>query len=180
MTKPVLTTTFHDCHEAGACANSYRKIARHLGGIKKHGRHTPTDLAIVVKVLGFRDAQWLLNQNASCVKGDTEKVHRQWARDAIKQVESYLPYVQRQKEYYIFRLAESHRHLGNAKACFQNYDYGKSLDHSSWALKHARMSLTRDRNALDSWNYSRNWLTLRLAGILERQPRKYVKIGDKL
>jgi len=56
-----LTTTFAKCHDAGACAKSYRKMAKAMGGIKNHGRNTKTTLVQVLDILGLDDALWVLD-----------------------------------------------------------------------------------------------------------------------
>ncbi len=48
----MIHTTFALCHEAGACTSSYKKIAKHLGGVTKHGRNTKTPLTVVLDTLG--------------------------------------------------------------------------------------------------------------------------------
>ena len=43
----MLTTTFRLVREKGACASSYRRFARHKGGIEKYGEDTPFGLVEV-------------------------------------------------------------------------------------------------------------------------------------
>lgn len=56
-----LTITFHQAMEAGACRESVRRMAEHLGGIDEHGRETPIPLTLVLDVLGLDDALWALH-----------------------------------------------------------------------------------------------------------------------
>ena len=58
----MITTTFHKCHEAGACTDSYKKMSRALGGIKEYGRDTETPVLKVLDVLGLDDALWVLGR----------------------------------------------------------------------------------------------------------------------
>lgn len=52
----MLTTTFDRLHKAGACEDGYRKLAKHLGGIRKYGRNTPITLLTVLDSIGLDDA----------------------------------------------------------------------------------------------------------------------------
>ena len=54
------TITFRQAHEAKACEGSYRRMARHLGGIETYGCDTPIPLTEVLDVLGRDDALWAL------------------------------------------------------------------------------------------------------------------------
>ena len=54
----MLTTSFYLAKRAGACKTSYRKFAKHVGGIRKYGRHTPIPLTEILDVLGTIDALW--------------------------------------------------------------------------------------------------------------------------
>ena len=54
----MLHTTFARVKEAGACQASYRKFARHKGGVYKWGKDTPFGLDEVLEVCGLGDALW--------------------------------------------------------------------------------------------------------------------------
>ncbi len=56
----MLYTTFALAHAAGACISSYRRMAKHLGGISKYGKDKPIPLDQVIEVCGVRDAFWAL------------------------------------------------------------------------------------------------------------------------
>ena len=58
----MLYITFRLAKEAGACAESYKQFARHVGGITKFGKDTPLPLTDVVEVCGFEDALWALRR----------------------------------------------------------------------------------------------------------------------
>jgi hypothetical protein len=56
----MIHTTFNKCHDAGACTEGYRKLAKHLGGVKKYGKDTPIPLSVIIESNGLADALWTL------------------------------------------------------------------------------------------------------------------------
>jgi len=80
----MLTTTFRLAHEAGACISSYRKFAKHVGGIKRYGMDTPIFLAGIADVCGIDDALWCLD----CTREpkQAEKLARLLAADFAEHV----------------------------------------------------------------------------------------------
>ena len=56
----MLHTTFSKCHEAGACPEGYRKLAKALGGVDKYGKDKPIPLAVIIESNGLADALWTL------------------------------------------------------------------------------------------------------------------------
>ena len=56
----MLHTTFRKAKEAGACMESYHKMAKALGNVDKYGRDTPIGLDKVLEVCGLDDALWCL------------------------------------------------------------------------------------------------------------------------
>jgi hypothetical protein len=56
----MLTTTFALIKEKGTCTSGYRKLARHLGGIKTYGASTPMTRTIILDNNGLFDALWCL------------------------------------------------------------------------------------------------------------------------
>jgi hypothetical protein len=54
------TTSFRLLHDAGACKERYRFLAKALGGIKAYGRDTPITLLQILDINGFDDALWAL------------------------------------------------------------------------------------------------------------------------
>jgi len=56
----MLHTTFGKAKEAGACIESYRKMAKALGNVNKYGRDTFIGLDKVLEVCGLDDALWSL------------------------------------------------------------------------------------------------------------------------
>ena len=56
----MLHSTFRKAREDGACIESYRKMAKALGGIKKYGLDTSIPLDKVLDICGLDDALWAL------------------------------------------------------------------------------------------------------------------------
>lgn len=54
-------TNFNLLHEAGACKDRYRYLAKRLGGVKKYGRNTPITLLQIFEICGLDDALWALH-----------------------------------------------------------------------------------------------------------------------
>ena len=61
MSEPMMpTTSFRLLHDAGACKERYRFLAKALGGIKAYGRDTPITLLQILDINGLDDALWAL------------------------------------------------------------------------------------------------------------------------
>ena len=56
----MLHTTFRKAKEAKACIESYKKMAKAVGGIKKYGLDTPIPLDKILEVCGLNDTLWTL------------------------------------------------------------------------------------------------------------------------
>ncbi|MEE9159974.1 MAG: hypothetical protein V3U60_16515 [Gammaproteobacteria bacterium] len=78
-----ITTTFRKCHEVDACIDSYKKMAKALGGITKYGRNTDTPVLKVLEVLGLEDALWVLGE--ACGK-QGKTIARLWGADCAAHV----------------------------------------------------------------------------------------------
>jgi hypothetical protein len=66
----MLYTTFRIAKDNNACVESYRKMAKELGGVRKYGKDTPIELDKVLEVCGLQDALWCLR--ATTVNCDKE------------------------------------------------------------------------------------------------------------
>jgi len=64
----MIQTTFQKLHDAGACKERYRFLAKALGGIKAYGRDTPITLLQILNINGLDDALWALR---ACPDSDT-------------------------------------------------------------------------------------------------------------
>ena len=82
MSEPVMpTTSFRLLHDAGACKERYRFLAKALGGIKTYGKDTPITLLQILNTNGLDDALWALR---TC--DDAEKFSRLLACDYAEHV----------------------------------------------------------------------------------------------
>ena len=77
----MIQTTFRKLHDAGACKERYRFLAKALGGIKAYGRDTPITLLQILNINGLDDALWALR---AC--DDAEKFSRLLACDYAEHV----------------------------------------------------------------------------------------------
>ena len=75
------TTSFRLLHDAGACKERYRFLAKTLGGIEKYGRDTPITLLQILNINGLEDALWAVK---TCP--DSEKFVRLLACDYAEHV----------------------------------------------------------------------------------------------
>ena len=56
----MLYTTLALCRKHDACESGYRKLAKHLGGVKACGKDTLIPLTVVLESNGIEDAIWSL------------------------------------------------------------------------------------------------------------------------
>ena len=54
----MIHTTFRKAKEANACVESYKKIAKTLGGVRNYGEDTTIPLSTILEVLGVQDTLW--------------------------------------------------------------------------------------------------------------------------
>ena len=78
----MLTTTFRKVKEQRACEESYKKFAKHKGGVKTYGSDTPFTLLEVAEVLGLDDALWCLRATIE----PSDKIARLFACDCADHV----------------------------------------------------------------------------------------------
>ena len=125
------TTSFRLLHDAGACKERYRFLAKALGGIKAYGRDTPITLLQILDINGFDDALWALR---AC--DDAETFSRLLACDYAEHVlpifETQYPDDDRPRK----AIAVSRRHA-----------HGEATDaelSAAWAAWHAAGADARD------------------------------------
>ena len=53
----MITSTFTLLRKADACAEGYKKLAVHLGGVRKYGVSTDIPVTVKRRGLGWRDAR---------------------------------------------------------------------------------------------------------------------------
>jgi hypothetical protein len=79
-----LTTTLQRIKDAHACADGYRKLAKHLGGRESYGRDTEINLLTVLDSNGVQDMLW-------CLRCTVEDSRRTAAQLAIEFATESLP-----------------------------------------------------------------------------------------
>ena len=82
----MLHTTFALAKESRACAESYRKYARHVGGITKFGEDKPIPLSDILDVLGMDDALWALRCVIPTEAEERDRIARTFACDCAESV----------------------------------------------------------------------------------------------
>ncbi len=78
----MLNTTFAKAHKAGACTESYKKMATSLGGIAKYGKDTPIPLSKIVEACGLKDTIWALR----CTQENSENILIEFACQCAEHV----------------------------------------------------------------------------------------------
>jgi len=82
----MLTTTFRLAREADACPESYKAVAKALGGIKAYGQDTPVPLARILELQGLGDALWCLRYVIPEQQAEADKLARLFACDCAEHV----------------------------------------------------------------------------------------------
>lgn len=80
----MLTTTFALAHERSACARSYRRYAKHVGGVRVYGRTTPIPLLDILNHNGFGDALWALRVVPEEQTEERDRISRLFASDCAE------------------------------------------------------------------------------------------------
>ena len=79
-----IETTFAKLHDAEACKDRYRHLAKSLGGIRKYGRTKPITLLQILDSNGLDDALWALR--CCDTDSDGERLLHEWACWCAEQV----------------------------------------------------------------------------------------------
>ena len=90
-----LHTTFTLLRERGACPEGYRTLAKHLGGVRRHGANTPIPLLTILESNGLRDALWCLRATLPGEAAERDRIGSAFACDCAEHVlwvwERYSP-----------------------------------------------------------------------------------------
>jgi len=79
----MITTTFTKLRAANACTEGYKKLATHLGGVRKYGASTDIPVAIIMTSNGRDDTLWTL---AHACGPEGEKIAHTFACDCAERV----------------------------------------------------------------------------------------------
>ena len=163
------TTRFRLLHDAGACKERYRFLAKALGGIKAYGRDTPITLLQILDINGFDDALWALR---AC--DDAETFSRLLACDYAEHVlpifETQYPDDDRPRK----AIAVSRRHA-HGEATDAELSAAGAAGAAAWAAWHAAWAAgaaawyAAEAAARDAaWHAECTWQEARLRELLER------------
>ena len=81
----MITTTLRKIRDAKPCQNSWRKLYKHLGGIKAYGLDTPITFQQIIKNNGVDDALWCLRTVPEC-----DSLWRHFAVDCAERIKHLM------------------------------------------------------------------------------------------
>lgn len=139
------TITFRQAAEAGACRESVRRMAEHLGGIEAWGRDTPIPITTVLDVLGLEDTIWALEAIGA------ERTLRLFAADCAEHV---LPLFEAE------RPGDRHPHEAVRQA--RLYAHGLTTPDALAAARAAAGAAARAAAWAAAWAAERAWQITRL------------------
>ena len=164
------TTRFRLLHDAGACKERYRFLAKALGGIKAYGRDTPITLLQILDINGFDDALWALR---AC--DDAETFSRLLACDYAEHVlpifETQYPDDDRPRKAIAVSRRHAHGEATDAELSAAGAA-GAAAWHAAWAAGAAAWyaaEAAAEAAARDAaWHAECTWQEARLRELLER------------
>ena len=175
MSEPVMpTTSFRLLHDAGACKERYRFLAKALGGIKAYGVNTPITLLQILNINGFDDALWAL---MAC--DDAETFSRllvcDYAEHVLHIFEAEYPddYRPRMVIEVSRRYARGEATDAELSAAWYAAWAAGDAARAAWyaagdAARGAAWYAARDAARGDAWTPERMWQEARLRKLLER------------
>jgi len=181
MSEPVMpTTSFRLLHDAGACKERYRFLAKALGGIKAYGRDTPITLLQILNINGLDDALWALR---ACPDSDTfaRLLACDYAEHVLRIFETRYPDDYRPRE----AIAVSRRYargeatdaeLSAARDAARDvgaaWNAAEAARDAAWnaaeAARDAAWYAARSAARAAAWTAERMWQEARLRELLER------------
>lgn len=161
----MIHTTFRKLHEAGACTERYRFLAKALGGIKTYGKDTPITLLQILDINGLDDALWALR---AC--DDAEKFSRLLACDYVERVlhifEAKYPDDDRPREAIAVSRRYARGEATDAELSAARNAAGAAAGDAAWyAARNAARSAGAAARA--AWAAERMWQEQRLREMLE-------------
>ena len=172
MSEPVMpTTSFRLLHDAGACKERYRFLAKALGGIKAYGVNTPITLLQILDINGFDDALWALR---ACPDSDTfaRLLACDYAEHVLRIFETRYPDDYRPRE----AIAVSRRYARGEATDAELSAAGAAAEAAAWyaarsagaAAWYAAGAAARAAAWAAAWAAERMWQEARLRELLER------------
>ena len=158
----MLHTTFIRLHDRAACQESYRKLGRHLGGIKKYGLDKPIPFSVGFKA-GFStvDIIWAL---PAAVEPEAEVISHRFASDCAARVlhlyeldhddDRPRKAIQATRDYARGKITEEQRYAANAaSSAAARAAASAASSAAAWAASSAASS---DAGRAAAWAASRN------------------------
>ena len=81
-----LSTTFELLRASGACEEGYKKLAKHLGGVRKYGSKKEIPASVILESNGIADALWSLRAALPDQEKERDRVARLMAADFAESV----------------------------------------------------------------------------------------------
>lgn len=168
MSEPVMpTTSFRLLHDAGACKERYRFLAKALGGIKAYGVNTPITLLQILDINGLDDALWALR---ACPDSDTfaRLLACDYAEHVLRIFETQYPDDDRPRE----AIAVSRRYARGEATDAELSAAWNALGAAAGAAWYAAGAAARSAAGYAAWAAARaaerQWQEARLRELLER------------
>lgn len=136
MNEYVLSTTFKDLREYGACKAGYQKLAKNLGGIRKYGSNTPIPLSSIWESNGWTDLGWTMDQLWSDPDSNAETFFDDWSVALCESIlmpflkSRYKENMLEKLENYYTRFKTDLRHRRNHQT-YSDFEYLRTFD-SGW------------------------------------------------
>ena len=172
MSEPVMpTTSFRLLHDAGACKERYRFLAKALGGIKAYGVNTPITLLQILDINGLDDALWALR---ACPDADTfaRLLACDYAEHVLRIFETQYPDDDRPRK----AIAVSRRYargeatdaeLSAARTAAETAASDAASNAAGTAARTAAWATARTAARYAVWYAERQWQEARLRELLE-------------
>ena len=129
----MLHTTFGLAKERHACAESYKKMADALGGVRAYGAGTPIPLTRVLDVCGLADALWTLR----CTIEPSAKFAREliclYAEHILPNFENVYP-----EDKHPRRAIEAARKYNRGEITIEELRAAESATKAAWAARAAK------------------------------------------
>ncbi len=146
----MLHTTFRKAKDNGACIESYRKMAKALGGVTKYGRNMPLSLAKVIEVCGLADAIWCLRCTIEPAENILIEFACRCAERTLPNFESVYPDDKRPRQ-----AIEAARRLRVDKSPAA-WSAAMSACSAAWSAESAAWSAARSTACSAAWSAARS------------------------
>lgn len=150
----MLHTTFRKAKEKRACQESYREMAKALGGVSTYGMDTPIPLDKILEVCGLSDTLWCLRITLEPCEREVRLLACDYAERVLLILEQKYPDDNRPH-----RAIETYRRFANGQAAEEQLDAARGAARdAAWVARAA----VRDA----AGGAERQWQTERLQELL--------------